>query len=163
VRDVEEAFPHQPMAAVSSWAEWWLQQRRREGLLRYEGGSAHFELSEGGFNGTGSTRTAAAQALLESDAETVRRVMGVHGSTGVLQTLSRCLELRPPTLIFPVADMHTCVGMSMHGAGAAAAMAAAAVAAKEEAKEEPPLAGTEEAEAEALATAERCEVSVARV
>jgi hypothetical protein len=63
--------------------------------------------------------------------------------------------------------MNTCVGVSMHSAGAAAAAttaaaAAAAAASVQEQKADSLLRGTEAVEAAALETAERCEVSEPR-
>jgi len=96
VQELLRRYDKEPHARVSALAELRLSRWRREGRVDYSPGSRHVHVI----------------SPLSTFGEELRWVQDVManlgGSTGVLELVNAAVHLRPPLLVFPVADLETC-------------------------------------------------------
>ncbi|CAM9527672.1 unnamed protein product [Chrysoparadoxa australica] len=87
---------------ISAGAEAWLQQGLKAGRLNYKLGEGSYQdMNKGELPAKGQKAWLAGQAMADE-------VLSRFGSTGILEAVSAAVQLRPPVLVYPVADLETC-------------------------------------------------------
>ena len=89
---------------VSARSEWQLGQLRRLGVVRFQDGATEVE---------------ATGTLTAEQAQTVQyardNVLGPLGGTGVLAAMTAAVQLRPPTVVFPVQSLDMLLAVPVMG------------------------------------------------